>query len=114
MNIDACIHYLETNDFFSSGVGFPVHTSGLYCMYRKQVSLMAASSQVVIQFERMDLNDTRLYEKYDELFHVTASMNNTLLHESTSETMTPQEMESLVRHILARVESPEFTDVSFG
>lgn len=114
MNIDAVVHHLETNDFFSSGVGFPVHTSGLYCIYRKQVSLMAASSQIVIQFERMDFNDTRLYEKYDELFHITAYRNDIQIHDSTSETMTPQEMESLVRNILQQLESPEFTDVSFA
>ena len=116
MDIDAIIQHLETNDFFSSGI-LPVHTSGLYCMYRKHVALTTSSSRVVIQFERMDLNDMSLYEKYDDLFHVTEYINDSQIHESKSETMTPQQMESLVRHILVHIlvhPISEIIDISFG
>lgn len=115
MDIDAVIHYLHMNDFFSSGLGYPVHTSGLYCMYRKHLSLTTPSkTQMSIHFEQMDLNDMNLYEKYDDLFHVTAFMNDIQFHESKYETMSPQHMESLIRNILAQQHIPGIVNISFG
>lgn len=107
---DDVIRSLENHEFFT-GMGMPVHMSGRYCMYRKSTTLTTSQGRLVIRFERMELNDEKMLDKYDQLYHNTIRLNNTIISTSSSHTLTPEHMKSIIRDAITNF---HITEILFG
>lgn len=116
MNTEDIIQHLTQFNFFNHGLGMPVHTSGRYSYFRVALTLvMSTRRDLKIIFERMEINDPSMLNTYDEMYHVTASLggDEQIFHQTT-ETMTSEDMQSVIQTVLGKLGDPLIDTVLFG
>jgi hypothetical protein len=113
LTTDELLECIRTRHVYDTFV-CPKHAPGRYCTHHVSLKIVDSERRlVVLTFEHMELKDFYLHEKYDDLYHISASLDGVPVYYCTTETMTEDAFLESIRTALLHLMITSFEDVSF-